>query len=123
MKMLTKLTLMAVTLATATSAHAYTDGELLLGFKAPTGVSDFILNLGTAASLFEGKTWNVGAGRTTEFGVIGILSFNHIGTTSPESDLVNLGTWDPSGIYGASAVNVRTVGTGLNAGDSKTTTI
>jgi hypothetical protein len=112
MKNSTKLALAAVALAAATSAQAYTYGDLLIGFTSGSG-NDTIWNVGQSSSLFSGETWQVGAHLGTEWGVVGASSIaggRHIFASS--ADPFENG-WLQGSQWQLAQANVVTLGGGL----------
>ena len=111
--------LAAAALAVASSAQAYTNGDLLVGFTG--GSSDFIYDLGSVSSLTDGKTWNVGTSLGSQFGVVGALSSGkHIYATS--SDSAENGYLYSTAYFNQDNANIGTIAGSLTVGLSRTTT-
>jgi len=121
MKRTSKYALLAASaLAVAASAQAqYVNGDLLLGFKG--GASDFIYDLGQASTLYQGKTWTVGASLGTQFGVVGSLnSGRHLYSTSFDS--ANENAFSPTGLFLNARSHFATLAQGITLNGSRTTT-
>jgi hypothetical protein len=123
-----KLTLAAVALAAATSAQAYNDGDLYVGFSGGPGGTDFIYDLGQASSLQVGvSSWNLSGmvpnlNANTVFGVIG-FGFN-AGQTDAFAFLTeatkNSQDFGGAGVGNAQS-DVQTIAQQLQPGQSRTT--
>ena len=121
MKKTTHYALLAASaLALAPSAQAqYVNGDLLVGFAG--GSQDFIYDLGQVSTLTLGKTWDLGPGRGTQFGVVGALnSGSHIFATS--TDTAEDGYLYYTAFFNPDKANIGTIAGTLTAGQSRTTT-
>lgn len=106
----------AAGLMAATAQAQYVNGDLIAGFKG--GANDYILDLGPYSSISLGQSWNVGANRGTQFGVVGALNAGqHIFATS--SDSAQNG-FSPLGLFTPARADVATIGSGLTLGTSRT---
>jgi len=111
--------LLTSALAVATSAQAYNNGDLLVGFTG--GSQDFIYDLGPASSLTIGETWNIGANLGTQFGVVGALnSGSHIYATS--SDSAENGYNYSTAFFNQDRADISTIAGSVVPGQSRTTT-
>jgi hypothetical protein len=111
--------LAAAALAVASSAQAYTNGDLLVGFTG--GSSDFIYDLGPHSSLTSGQTWTIGSSLGTQFGVVGSeQTGKHIFATSFDS--VNENNYLPAGLWANARADITTIAQGITVGLSRTTT-
>jgi hypothetical protein len=121
MKLTFRKTLLALAaLAMTTSAQAvYVNGDLLLGFTGTGGGNDYIQDIGQFSSLSQGKTWTVGTGLGSSFGIIGGQATGKIiyATSSDSSS-----SFDPTALYSAARANINTIGASLVSGGSRTTT-
>jgi hypothetical protein len=90
------LGLMSVALAAATSAQAYTGGDLLIGFSTGAAGTDTIRNLGPVTDFGAAQTWAVGAGFSGTFGVIASSAAGNptIWTTTALQNQGNLGAFN-----------------------------
>ncbi|HWX20857.1 MAG TPA: hypothetical protein VN578_13240 [Candidatus Binatia bacterium] len=122
MKRTLKMALLAgagLAFATSVQAQNYVNGDLLVGFTG--GSSDFIYDLGQASSLTFGQTWNVGAGRGTQFGVVGAQSTGKFIYATSANGAEN--GFNPTALYNTASSNVRTISgqpTALTLGTSRT---
>ena len=111
--------LLASALAVASSAQAYVNGDLLVGFTG--GSQDFIYDLGQASSLTLGQTWNLDANLGAQFGVLGVQNTGqHIYATSFDS--LNENNFAPTGLFPNARADIATIAGGLTLGNSRTTT-
>jgi hypothetical protein len=107
----TRLALLAVAAVTvASSAQAqYSSGDLIVGFTTPSNpVNDFLLDIGSASSLYNGETWSLGTAvqsitnnGSAVFGVIGYST----GPNTIYSTTLNI---TPPSLNGAEFNQVRT---------------
>lgn len=120
MKKTTKYALLAASaFAAAAAAQAqYVNGDLLIGFTG--GTSDFIYDLGQASSLTLNQTWNLGANRGLQFGVVGSQQTGRI-IYATSSDSVNENSYDPTGLWPNARADITTIAQGLTFGQSRTT--
>ena len=121
MKKTTKYTLLvASALAVASSAQAqYIYGDLLAGFTSGSG-NDTIIDLGQVSSLTLGKTWHIGAGLGTQFGIVGASSIaagSHIYATSAD---INQFGFTMGNQWTTAKTAVQTLNQGITLGQSRT---
>jgi hypothetical protein len=113
MKNMTKAALFAAAaLAAVSPAHAYTTGDLILGFTSGGG-NDYITDLGQVSSLFNGESWNLNSQITGNFaGSLNNLQFGIIaGKSGTIYSTVALGQVPP-GLSSLSAYNTANAGVG-----------
>jgi hypothetical protein len=116
---------LASALAAVVSAQAgqYVNGDLLVGFDG--GSSDYIFNLGSVSSLYQGETWTVGSSLGNNFGVIGSLSSaagKFTSTTSYDSALNESGL-NSANTWASALTGIKTLAGGtsaITAGQSRT---
>jgi hypothetical protein len=119
MKNTLKYPMLAAALAVASSAQAYPNGDLLVGFTG--GSSDFIYALGGVSALTPGQTWNIGTSLGMQFGVVGALNTgSHIYATSPDTS--ESGYAYDTAFFNQAKANIGTIAGSLTVGLSRTTT-
>src|ERR1017187_441324 len=81
--LLKNLLIATATVAVAASAQAqYHNGDLLLGFTQAGAANDYILDLGSLASLSDGQTWNLGTTLNGNVANLNNLSWGVLGALS-----------------------------------------
>ena len=115
------LTVAALGLAASAQAQTFNatfgNGDLIAGFTgdAPAG-TDFIYDLGTAAALFPGETWQLTPSASTQFGVIGAIKTGVNYTIFATSSDAGENGWVQSGQGQTARGNILTLGASLSNG-------
>lgn len=117
------LTVAALGLAASAQAQTFNatfgNGDLLAGFAGDT--TDYIYDLGTAANLFPGETWQLTTSASTQFGVIGAIKTGINYTIFATSSDAGENGWVQSGQGQTARGNILTLGASLSNGTATPT--
>jgi hypothetical protein len=118
------IALLATTAVVAIPAHAYTSGDLLVGFGQAGAANDYVYDVGSLSSITVGQTWNLSTGLFGQFSTLSNLNFGVVGSLNSSqtifSSTAGIAPVEVNNGYQTIRADIYTIGGSITAGNALT---